>query len=114
MINSTNSTSEDDEATCDRITDPDAKPGLPPRQPSDNHGRRNHPSVDVEGISDPETDKVPGTPLTACGFDWFEIVVGEHKLGVGETRLRLDCELVGPSRGAGGWLSRPCVHFCEV
>lgn len=49
-----------------------------------------------------------------CGFDWFEIVVGEYKLGVGEIRFRFDCEFVGLLCGVGGWLSCFCVYFCEV
>lgn len=41
------------------IADPDAEPGLPPRQTSSDHGGGNHPSIDVETVSDPEEDKVP-------------------------------------------------------
>lgn len=44
----------------------------------------------IEGISDPETDKVPGFPLPSCWLDRLKIVVGEEQLLVGETRLRFD------------------------
>lgn len=61
-------------------------PGLPPRESSRNHGRRNHPCVltvnelcttldqnshthDIERIGDPESDKVPCSPLSAFRLD---------------------------------------------
>lgn len=55
MINSTNPTGHTDEDGGDEISDPDAEPGMPPRQPTTgDHGGCNHPSIDIEGIGDPE------------------------------------------------------------
>jgi len=44
--------------------------------------------------TNPEGHKVPCTPLTTFRLDWLQVEVGEHQLGVGETRLALDGELV--------------------
>lgn len=83
MVHGTDTSIHGDENTSDAIADPDTQPCLPPREASNNHGRRDHPSVDVEGIGDPEADKVPGAPLTAFLLDRFQIVVGElHKSSV--------------------------------
>lgn len=68
-------TRQADEAARDGVADPDAEPRLPPRQAADDHGRRDHPCVDVERVGDPEGDKVPGTPLAALGLDRLQIVV---------------------------------------
>lgn len=55
MINSTNSTRHTDEDGGDEIADPDTEPGMPPRQPTtSDHGGGDHPSIDIEGIGDPE------------------------------------------------------------
>lgn len=47
-------TSEADEATCDGVADPDAEPGLPPAETTDDVGGGNHPGVDVRAVTDPE------------------------------------------------------------
>ena len=75
VVRGTNATRQADEAGRDRVADPDAKPRLPPRQATNDHGRRNHPRVDVERVGDPEGDKVPGTPLTAGGLHGLEVMV---------------------------------------
>lgn len=110
VIHGTNPTREADEARGDGVADPDAEPGLPPRQAGDDHGAGDHPGVDVEGVGDPEADEVPGAPLPALWLDGLEIVVGEHELGSGQARLVLDGELVAPSPEAG---SRALVHGCS-
>lgn len=43
-------------------------------------GGGDHPRVDVEGVSDPETDKVPRLPLPSRRFNWLEIKVGQEEL----------------------------------
>lgn len=91
MVHGANATSCADEATSNGIADPDAEPRLPPRQPIDDHATGDHPCVDVEGISNPEADEVPRTPLSTSGLDGLEIVVGQlHKGGGGSLRVSLD------------------------
>lgn len=73
MVDSTNTTRDDDENGRNPIADPDAKPSLPPRKPTRNHRRGNHPGADVDAVCDPESDIVPGSPLSSLFFDRFEI-----------------------------------------
>lgn len=87
----------DDEAAGDGIADPDAQPRLPPREAGGDHGRADHPGVDVEGVGDPEADEVPRLPLPALRLDGLEVVVGEHELGAGQAGLVVHDEPVGPS-----------------
>lgn len=110
MIHRTDPTSEADEARSDCVADPDAEPGLPPRQAGDDHRAGDHPGVDVERVGDPEAHEVPGAPLPALWLDGLEVVVGEHELGGGQARLVLDGELVAPSPEAG---SRALIHGCS-
>jgi hypothetical protein len=85
VILGTNSGGQDDEESSDGVTDPDANPGLPPGETDFERRGCNHPCIDVEGISDPETDVVPGFPLTAFWLDRLKIMVGEEELLAGET-----------------------------
>lgn len=110
VIHRTDPTSEADEARSDCVADPDAEPGLPPRQAGDDHGAGDHPGVDVERVGDPEAHEVPGAPLPALWLDGLEVVVCEHELGGGQARLVFDGELVAPSSEAG---SRALVHGCS-
>lgn len=112
MVYRTNSTSQTNEDGSDEVADPHAEPGVPPCQAAPgNHGGSNHPGVDVERVSDPEawtrwlaigflktgtssspkvhTDEIPRSPLPSLRFDGLQIMVGEHELGIGQTRLRL-------------------------
>lgn len=75
MVGGTNATGQADEAAGDGIADPNAEPRLPPRQAADDHGRRDHPGVDVERVGDPEANEVPGSPLAPLGLDGLEVVV---------------------------------------
>ena len=77
MVGRANATSEADECASNEVADPDAQPRLPPRQAGDDHGRRDHPRVDVERVGDPEPDKVPRAPLAPLRLDGFEIMVRE-------------------------------------
>lgn len=80
-----------------RITKPDTNPRLPPRQTAHDHSTADHPGVDVERIGNPETDKVPRTPLASFGLNRFEIVVRQLWL--------CPCQLViatGRRRDRGG------------
>lgn len=47
---------------------------------------------DIEGVGNPETNKIPWAPLPSLRFDWFQIVIRQHHLGIGEARLRLDSQ----------------------
>ena len=68
---------------------------------------------DIEGISNPEADEIPRTPLSTLGLDCspasvsrttekrqgekrtrLEIVIGQHQLGIGQTRLAGHCQLI--------------------
>jgi len=53
MVDGADTGSDDDERSGDKVSNPDTKPALPPRQACYDHGRRDHPSVDIEGISHP-------------------------------------------------------------
>jgi hypothetical protein len=44
--------------------------------------------------TNPETDEIPGAPLTTLGFNRLQVVIGEHQLSVCQTRLALDSKLV--------------------
>ena len=83
MVGSANTTRQADEGAGDGIADPHAQPRLPPREPPDDHGRRDHPRVDVERVSHPEGDKVPWAPLPTGWFDGFQIMV--RQLGAAAT-----------------------------
>lgn len=55
MINGTDPTRHADEDSGDEISNPHAQPSVPPSQPAArDHGGGNHPSIDIEGISNPE------------------------------------------------------------
>lgn len=82
VVDGTDATSQGDEETGNRIADPDTEPCLPPGEAVDDHGGGNHPRVDVEGVGDPETDEVPGTPLAALLFDGLQVMVGELRASV--------------------------------
>jgi hypothetical protein len=47
------------------------------------------------GVTDPEADKVPGSPLPALWLDWFQVVVDEHELLRRQARLALHRKLPG-------------------
>lgn len=83
VVHGTDATSRGDEATRDCIADPYAYPCLPPTKTVRNHRCCDHPGIDIEAISDPEADIVPGTPLTSLWFYWLEVVVRQHKLAGG-------------------------------
>lgn len=70
MIGGANVCSGEDEDSCNRVADPDAKPGLPPGEANNDARRGNHPCVDIERVGNPEADIIPGTPLPAGGFNW--------------------------------------------
>lgn len=74
----TDASSHAEQASGDSIADPDTKPGLPPGQAVQNVGRGDHPCVDVEGVGDPKSYKVPRTPLTTLRLDGLEIVIRQH------------------------------------
>ena len=77
MVGGADAAGQADETAGDGVADPDAEPRLPPREPADDHGRRDHPRVYVERVGDPEADKVPGAPFPALDVDGYEVVVGE-------------------------------------
>lgn len=95
MVSCTDATSQADEARRDEIADPDTNPRLPPAEAALYHRRRDHPSVDVEGIGNPETDIVPSSPLPALRLDGLEVMVGEQELPRGQARFGLDLKLLG-------------------
>jgi len=78
MIFCANSASQDDESCGDGVSDPNTKPRLPPSQSRvDDAGRRDHPGVDVERVSDPECDlvvvstvRVRLNVLDCCPTEW--------------------------------------------
>jgi hypothetical protein len=45
-------------------------------------------------LTNPETNVIPSTPLTALWFNGLQIMIREHQLGIGEARLALDSDLV--------------------
>jgi hypothetical protein len=102
VIDGTDSTGRTNEASRDAITKPDTYPGLPPREPTThNHGGGNHPGINIETVCNPETDKVPGTPLSPLGFNGLQIMIVEHQLSIGQAWLTFDGQLihqVGESR----------------
>lgn len=50
--------------------------------------------TDVEGITDPEKDKVLGCPHATFRFHRLEILILKHELSVGETRFGRDSESI--------------------
>ena len=77
MVHGANPPRQADEARRDGVARPHAQPALPPRETAHDHGRADHPRVDVERVGDPEADKVPGAPLAARGIDGDEVGVDE-------------------------------------
>lgn len=75
VVDGADATGRADEATGDRVSDPDAYPRLPPRQAIDDHRGADHPRVDVERVGDPEADEIPRAPLASLRLDGFEIIV---------------------------------------
>jgi hypothetical protein len=116
VVYGTDPTSQADKTSGYCVADPDAEPRLPPGKAIGDHSRRYHPRVllrnepktvtgdsflahDIERVGNPEADKVPRAPLPSCWLDRLQIKVGQHQLGVGESRLRLDRQLSGPYFG---------------
>lgn len=93
MINSTNSSRQDDKEATETVSDPNTQPGLPPRQTTSNHGRSNHPCINICRICDPETDKVPWTPNSAFLLDGNQVMVdelsGRLAIGVNEALAKM-------------------------
>ncbi|OAA43766.1 hypothetical protein NOR_04341 [Metarhizium rileyi] len=77
MVDSPGTSDQNDKASGEKVAQPDAEPGLPPGQTTDNHGRRYHPGVDVEAVGQPETHIVPWTPLSPLLLNGFEVMVDE-------------------------------------
>ncbi len=77
VVHGTDATGEDDEDGRQAIAQPHGQPRLPPGQPADNHGRGNHPGGNVEGVGDPEADKVPAGPLALALRDGLQVRAGE-------------------------------------
>ncbi len=77
MVDGTDSTANDNEDGGDGVAYPDTQPSLPPREAAGNHGRRNHPGANVDTVSDPETDIVPGAPYPALFLNRFKIKIVE-------------------------------------
>nr|POF18699.1 hypothetical protein CFP56_62207 [Quercus suber] len=61
-----------------------------------------HPGVDVKTVGNPKGDKIARAPLPSLWLDRFEIVVRQHKLGVGQSWLALDGKLVEDASDSGG------------
>jgi hypothetical protein len=51
---------------------------------------------DIERVGDPESDKIPRTPLPSLRLHGLEIVVRQHQLRIGETGLGLDGQFSRP------------------
>jgi hypothetical protein len=51
---------------------------------------------DIERVGDPESDKIPRTPLPPLRLHRLKIVVRQHQLRIGETRLGLDGQFSRP------------------
>lgn len=100
MVSCANAASRADEDGSNGITDPHTKPCLPPRKSTNNHGRRDHPRVDVEGICNPKTDKVPGTPLAARRLDGLQVVVRQLPKGGVRELAPVGSSQVGRLQGA--------------
>lgn len=83
MICCANTTSETNKAGSDGVSDPDADPSLPPGEADFERGGSNHPSVDIEGVGNPESDKIPCFPLSSFRLDDTKIMVGKEELFVG-------------------------------
>lgn len=77
MVDSANSSGQDDKEAAEAVSYPNAQPGLPPRQTTSNHGRGNHPRINVRRVCDPETDKVPRTPYSTFLLDGNQVMVDE-------------------------------------
>lgn len=60
---------------------------MPPGQTGGDTSGGDLPGINVEGVSDPEGDKVPEAPFAAGRFDGLEIEVLEEELRGGEARL---------------------------
>lgn len=69
---------------------PDTNPSLPPGKTNVEGRGGDHPCIDVERVGDPETDEVECTPLATSGLDNLQIMVGEEKLLIRETRVGID------------------------
>lgn len=73
MVHGTDAAGQADEKASDSVTNPDTQPTLPPRQATDasatDHGRSDHPGVDIERVGNPEADEIPSAPLPALWFD---------------------------------------------
>lgn len=73
MVRGTDAAGQADEKASDSVANPHTQPALPPRQATDaratDHGRGDHPGVDIERVGDPEADEIPSTPLPALWFD---------------------------------------------
>ena len=71
---------------------------LPPGESDLKRRRSNHPCVDIEGIGNPETNKIPRLPLSTLRLNGLEIEVGQEQLLVRQTGLSFHflaaCELV--------------------
>lgn len=77
VVDSTNSSRQDDEEAAETVSYPNAQPCLPPGQTTSNHGRGNHPGINVCRVCDPETDKVPWTPYSTFLLDGNQVMVDE-------------------------------------
>lgn len=80
MINRTNSANKDNEHTDGSVSKPNSEPDMPPRQTIGNSGCCDLPSVDVEGIRNPEGYEIPECPFASFRLDWLEIVVLQEEL----------------------------------
>lgn len=103
MVLGTNSSCKNDEECRDSVADPDTNPCLPPRKADIERGCSDHPGIDVEGVSDPEADKVPVLPLSTFWLDRLEIVVGEEELLVGQAWLVI-VDFDGPNNPTDCWM----------
>ena len=95
MVGGADATGQADEASGNGVAEPNTQPRLPPGETTNDHGRRDHPGVDVERVGDPEGDEVPRTPLPALGLHRLEIMVRQlceviavSKSGLSEAPVR--------------------------
>ncbi len=46
-------------------------------RPGNDHGRRDHPCVNVKGVRDPECHKGPACPFSPGWFNWFKVIIDQ-------------------------------------
>lgn len=83
MVDGTDTTVHANQNSCYRITEPNTKPRLPPRQADIKRHSGNQESIDIETVGYPKIYEADVAPLPSLGLDRFQVVVGIPELASG-------------------------------